>query len=40
VTDNVDLETGDVPTFGLDDAEGLADLVEASFLKGGTRHGD
>lgn len=35
VTDNEDLEVGDVPVFSLDDAEGLADLVEAAFLKDG-----
>jgi molybdopterin-guanine dinucleotide biosynthesis protein MobB len=35
VTDNADLEVGGVPVFGLDDAEGLADLVERTFLTGG-----
>ena len=32
VTDNGDLDVGGVPVFGLDDAEGLADLVERTFL--------
>lgn len=32
VTDNPELEVGDVPVFGLDEAEPLADLVERSFL--------
>jgi molybdopterin-guanine dinucleotide biosynthesis protein B len=36
VTDNDDLEVGGLPVFGLDDAEALADLVEATFLKGET----
>lgn len=47
VTDNDELDVGEVPVFGLDDAEGLADLVEATFLAGGAaraereaRHGD
>ena len=35
VTDNGELEVGDVPVFDLDDAEGLSDLIEATFLKGG-----
>lgn len=35
VTDNSDLDVGGVPVFGLDDAGGLADLVESAFLKGG-----
>lgn len=35
VTDNSEIAVGDVPVFGLDDAAGLADLVEATFLKGG-----
>lgn len=35
VTDNAELEVGDVPVFALDDAPGLADLVESVFLKGG-----
>lgn len=35
VTDNGDLAVGDLPVFALDDGEGLADLVEATFLKGG-----
>jgi molybdopterin-guanine dinucleotide biosynthesis protein MobB len=35
VTDNPDLRVGPVPVFGLDDAAGLADLVETTFLKGG-----
>lgn len=45
VTDNEELDVGDVPVFGLDDAEGLADLVERSFLRRGAgsegeaRHG-
>jgi molybdopterin-guanine dinucleotide biosynthesis protein MobB len=34
VTDNDELELGTVPAFGLDDAEGLADLVEHTFLNG------
>ena len=34
VTDNDDLEVGDLPVFGLDDAEDLADLVERTFLEG------
>ncbi len=38
VTDNPDLEVGDVPVFGLDDAEGLSDLVESTFLR--SRAGD
>lgn len=33
VTDNGELETGEVPIFALDDAKGLADLVESAFLK-------
>lgn len=37
VTDNDGLEVGQVPVFALDDAEGLADLVEATFLKGDAR---
>lgn len=32
VTDNDDLDVGDVPVFGLDDAEGVADLIERTFL--------
>ena len=32
VTDNGELEVGEVPVFDLDDAEGLADLVERTFL--------
>ncbi len=36
VTDNDEIAAGPVPVFGLDDAEGLADLVEATFLKGAT----
>ncbi|MDP2299583.1 MAG: molybdopterin-guanine dinucleotide biosynthesis protein B [Coriobacteriia bacterium] len=36
VTDNDELEVGDVPVFGLDDASGLADLVERTFLRGGS----
>ncbi len=39
VTDNPDLVVGPVPVFGLDDAAALADLVETTFLKGGS-HGD
>lgn len=39
VTDNPDLHPGSVPVFELDDAAGLADLVETTFLKGGP-HGD
>jgi len=39
VTDNTELEVGDLPVFDLDDAGGLADLVEATFLKG-VPHGD
>ncbi|MDO8848236.1 MAG: molybdopterin-guanine dinucleotide biosynthesis protein B [Coriobacteriia bacterium] len=39
VTDNDEIDLGEVPVFGLDDAEGLADLVEATFLKG-SPHGD
>lgn len=35
VTDNDELEIGEVPVFGLDDGEALADLVESTFLKGG-----
>lgn len=35
VTDNPDLRVGPVPVFSLDDAAGLADLVETTFLKGG-----
>jgi molybdopterin-guanine dinucleotide biosynthesis protein MobB len=34
VTDNDEIAVGLVPVFGLDDAESLADLVEATFLKG------
>jgi len=37
VTDNGDLEVGQVPVLALDDATGLADLVEASFLRGARR---
>lgn len=37
VTDNDEIAVGTVPVFGLDDAEGLADLVEATFLKGAPR---
>ncbi|MDO8879392.1 MAG: molybdopterin-guanine dinucleotide biosynthesis protein B [Coriobacteriia bacterium] len=36
VTDNDELEVGDVPVFGLDDTPGLADLVERTFLRGGS----
>ena len=36
-TDNEELEVGEVPVFGLDDAEGLADLVERTFLADGPR---
>ena len=32
VTDNDELTVSDLPVFGLDDAEGLADLVERTFL--------
>ena len=39
-TDNDELDVGDVPVFGLDDAEGLADLVERSFLLGGPGGGE
>lgn len=35
VTDNDELDVGDLPVFALDDAEGLADLIEARFLAGG-----
>jgi molybdopterin-guanine dinucleotide biosynthesis protein MobB len=35
VTDNPEIRVGSVPVFGLDDAAGLADLVETTFLKGG-----
>lgn len=31
-TDNTDLDLGDLPVFGLDDADGIADLIEARFL--------
>jgi molybdopterin-guanine dinucleotide biosynthesis protein B len=31
-TDNTDLDVGDLPVFGLDDADGIADLIEARFL--------
>jgi molybdopterin-guanine dinucleotide biosynthesis adapter protein len=34
VTDNDDLKIAGVPRFGLDDARGLADLIEADFLQG------
>jgi molybdopterin-guanine dinucleotide biosynthesis protein MobB len=34
VTDNDELEVGDLPVFGLDDVEGVADLVERTFLPG------
>lgn len=33
VTDNDELHCADVPRFALDDAEGLADLVERTFLR-------
>ncbi|MRS12872.1 MAG: molybdopterin-guanine dinucleotide biosynthesis protein B [Actinobacteria bacterium] len=32
VTDNTEIDTGDVPVFDLDDVEGLAALVESAFL--------
>jgi len=32
VTDNDELDVAGIPVFGLDDAEGLADLVERTFL--------
>jgi hypothetical protein len=31
-TDNTDLDVGDLPVFGLDDADGIANLIEAHFL--------
>jgi molybdopterin-guanine dinucleotide biosynthesis protein B len=34
VTDNDSLECDGVPRFGLDDARGVADLVQDRFLKG------
>jgi len=43
VTDNPDLDSGERPRFGLDDAGGLADLVETHFLASTSRrvrHGD
>lgn len=40
VTDNDELACDGVPTFGLDDAEGLADLVERTFLAGRAEGGD
>ena len=36
VTDNDELEVPGVPVFGLDDTEGLVDLVESTFLRGGS----
>jgi molybdopterin-guanine dinucleotide biosynthesis protein B len=36
VTDNDELGVMGIPVFGLDDAEGLADLVERTFLAGST----
>lgn len=33
VTDNVEIDAGNVPVFGLDDWEGLATLVESAFLR-------
>jgi molybdopterin-guanine dinucleotide biosynthesis protein B len=35
VTDNDELDVAGVPVFAPDDAEGLADLIESTFLKGG-----
>jgi molybdopterin-guanine dinucleotide biosynthesis protein B len=35
VTDNDELEVGDLPVFDLDDTQGVADLIERTFLKGG-----
>jgi molybdopterin-guanine dinucleotide biosynthesis protein B len=32
VTDNPDLDCGDAPRFGLDDAAGVADLIQGRFL--------
>lgn len=40
VTDNPALDAGGRPVFGLDDAAGLADLVERTFLGGEARDGD
>ena len=44
VTDNTELDAEGVPVFALDDAQGLADLVERTFLRhpatGGGPHGD
>ena len=34
-TDNDELDVGSVPRFGLDDADGLADVIERSFLLSG-----
>lgn len=39
VTDNPEVHCDGVPVFGLDDAAGLADLVERTFLAKETRHG-
>ena len=39
-TDNDELDVGKVPVFGLGDDEGLADLIESSFLKREARDGD
>ena len=39
VTDNGELAVGEVPVFALDDAEGLADLVESAYLSGGAHRG-
>lgn len=39
VTDNEGLEVGDLPVLALDDAQGLAELVQSTFLKG-PRNGD
>jgi len=39
VTDNDELDVGDVPRFVLEDAEGLAALIESAFLRGGSSAG-
>lgn len=35
VTDNPDAHCGDAPVFGLEDAEGVADLIQERFLRSG-----